>query len=101
MYLNNSALPLTDIEEGTSALYCRTDKEECCGARPNRFGQFYYPNGAQVAIEGQQQGFYRNRGNQIIRLNRREGITSPTGTYQCEIPNADDETVKIYITLTE
>ena len=99
VYLNNSALPLTDIGEGTSALYCRTDKEECCGTVPNRFGQFYYPNGVQVPIGSWQQGFYR--GNQIIRLNRREGIMSPMGTYWCEIPNADDETVKIYITLTE
>ena len=101
VYLNNSALSLTDIGEGTSALYCRTDMEECCATEPNRFGHFYYPNGVQVPIANRQHGFYRNRGNQIIRLNRREGITSPTGTYQCEIPNADDETVKIYITLTE
>ena len=55
----------------------------------------------QVPIANRQQGFYRNRGDQIIRLNRREGIMSPTGTYRCEIPNADDEKVKIYITLTE
>ena len=101
IYLNNSALPLIDIGEGTSALYCKTDKEECCGTVPNRFGQFYYPNGVQVPIASQQHGFYRNRGDQIIRLNRREGIMSPTGTYQCEIPNADDMMIKIYITLTE
>ena len=100
VYLNNSVIPLTNIGEGISALYCKTDKEECCGVVPNRFGQFYYPSGVQVPIANRQQGFYRNRGDQIIRLNRREGITSPTGTYRCEIPNADDEMVKIYITLT-
>ena len=100
VYLNNSALPLTDIGEGTSALYCWTDKEECCGTLPNRFGQFYYPSGVQVPINARGQGFYRNRGNQLIRLNRREGITSPTGTYRCEIPSDDDEIVNIYVTLT-
>jgi hypothetical protein len=100
VYHNNSAVAISEVGEGTGALYCRTDKEECCGTLPNRFGQFYYPNGVQVPINSRQQGFYRNRGNQIIRLNRREGITSPTGTYRCEIPNADDEVVKIYITLT-
>ena len=52
-----------------------------------------------MPISSLQHGFYRNRGDQLIRLNRREGITSPTGRYQCEVPNADDKTVKIYITL--
>ena len=100
VYQNNSAVPLTEIREGDNALHCKTDKEECCGTVPNRFGEFYYPNGVRVPIARQQQGFYRNRGEQIIRLNRREGITSPTGMYRCEIPNADDVMVKIYITLT-
>ena len=101
VYLNNSAIPLIETGEDTSALYCKTNKEECCGTVPNRFGQFYYPNGTQVPVFRQQQGFYRNRGEQVIRLNRREGNTSPIGTYRCEIPNADDMMVKIYITLTE
>ena len=101
VYLNNSAIPLVEVGEGESALYCKTDKELCCGTPPNVFREFYYPNGVQVPVARQQQGFYRNRGEQIIRLNRREGITSPTGRYQCEIPNADDMMVKLYITLTE
>lgn len=100
IYFNNSALSMSEIGEGDKALYCKTDKEECCGASPNRYGQFYYPNGVQIPIARLQQGFYRDRGEQIIRLNRREGTTSPYGKYQCEIPNADDEMVKIYITLT-
>ena len=100
VYRNNSVIPLTEVGEGDNALLCKTDKEECCGTVPNRFGEFYYPNGVKVPIANRRQGFYRNRGDQIIRLNRREGITSPTGTYRCEIPNADDAIVTIYITLT-
>ena len=100
VYRNNSVISLTKVGEGDNALYCKTDKKECCGMVPNRFGEFYYPNGVRVPIAREQQGFYRNRGDQIIRLNRREGIISPTGTYRCEIPNADDEIIKIYITLT-
>ena len=100
IYLNNSAIAISEIGEGDEALYCRTDKEKCCGMVPNRFGQFFYPNGLQVPIHARQQGFYRNRGDQIIRLNRREGVTSPSGTYRCEIPNADDQMINIYITLT-
>ena len=71
----------------------------CCGTLPNRFGQFYYPNGVQVPVSNAGQGFYRNRGNQVIRLNRREGATSPTGKYRCEIPDASGEMQNIYITL--
>ena len=100
LYLNNSTVVLSEIGEGEKALLCKTGKKDCCGAVPNRFGQFYVPGGGQVPISKQQQGFYRNRGDQSVGLNRREGVTSPTGTYRCEIPDADDEMVKIYITLT-
>ena len=99
VYLNNSVLSLTDIGEGESALFCKTDKAECCGTRPNRFGEFYYPNGVKVPIEKLQETFYRSRGEQHIRLNRREEGNPTTGMYSCEIPNADDVLVKIYITL--
>ena len=92
---------MSEIGEGDKALYCKTDKEECCGMIPNRFGEFYYPHGVQVPVARQQHSFYHNRGDQIIRLNRREGVTSPTGTYWCEIPNAENKMIKIYITLTE
>ena len=100
VYLNNSAIPLADIGEGKNALFCKTDKNNCCGMRPNRFGEFYYPNGVRVPISSHRHGFYRNRGDQLIRLNRRRRITSPKGTFRCEIPNSDDVMVKIYITLT-
>ena len=98
VYLNNSALSMTDIGEGENALFCKTDKAECCGSS-NRAGEFYYPNGVQVPIKRFQQTFYRNRGEQHIRLNRREEGDPITGTYRCEIPNADDVPVKIYIKL--
>ena len=98
---NNSAAPLLDVGEGGNALLCKTNKEECCGIPPNRVGEFYNPNGVQVPIAKQQQGFYRNRGQKVIRLNRRVGVTSPAGRYRCEIPDADDVVQKIYVTLTE
>ena len=91
VYSNNSAFPLRDIGEGERALYCKTDKVDCCGTPPNRYGQFYYPNGARVPIKTLQHGFYRYRGDQFVRLNRREGIriVSPRGKYMCEIPNTN------------
>ena len=100
VYGNNSIVSLLSIGEGENrALICRTDSTNCCGTLPNRFGQFYYPNGVQVPVNSAGQGFYRNRGDQLIRLNRREGATSPTGRYRCEIPDASGEMQKLYITL--
>ena len=88
------------VGEGENgALVCRTDKVDCCHTVPNRFGQFYYPSGNQVPIKSAGQGFYRNRGDQMILLNRREGATSPTGKYRCEIPDASGEIKYLYITL--
>ena len=91
---------MQDIGEGRSALLCKTDKLDCCHIPPNRYGQFYYPDGGQVPIRAEQQGFYRNRGEQLIRLNKRKGMESPPGKYRCEIPTAAGEVASIYVTLT-
>ena len=99
VYTNNSAASLLEVGEGENALLCKTNRKECCGTPPNRFGEFYYPNGIKVPIAKQQQGFYRNRGENVIRLNRRDGITSPTGKYQCEIPDASGSVQNIYMSL--
>ena len=99
-YGNNSIVSLESIGEGEeNALLCRTDRVDCCGTVPNRFGQFYYPNGVQVPVNNAGQGFYRNRGDQVVQLNRREGISSPTGRYRCEIPDVSGDIQSLYITL--
>ena len=100
LFGNNSRVSVDSIGEGEhDALICRTDRTDCCGTVPYRFGQFYYPNGVQVPIKSADQGFYRNRGDQLIRLNRREGTDSPTGRYRCEIPEASGEMQNLYISL--
>ena len=100
IYGNNSAVDILSIGEGEDgALICRTDNTNCCGTLPNRFGQFYYPSGVQVPVNSAGQGFYRNRGDQVIRLNRREGANSPTGMYRCEIPDASGEMQNLYINI--
>ena len=99
VYTNNSVISISDVGEGEQALLCWTNWVECCGFPPNRQGEFYYPNGIQVPISKRLHGFYRNRGEQVIRLNRREGVNSPSGKYRCEIPDADGVMHNIYITL--
>ena len=96
---NNSMVSILAIGEGDNALLCKTNKQDCCGTLQNRFGEFYYPNGVRVPIRIAGQDFYRNRGDQLIRLNRRGGASSPTGKYFCEIPDADGVTQKIFINI--
>jgi hypothetical protein len=98
---NNSVASFISIGEGGAALLCKTDKKACCGNAPNRYGDFYYPNGGKVPVSGLAGGLelYRNRGNQLIRLNRRSGVVSPRGKYRCEIPDDSDVMQKIFITL--
>ena len=99
VYTNNSVINIFSIGEDDSALLCKTDKQDCCGTVPDRFGEFYYPNGTKVPIRKAQDRFYRNRGDQLIRLNRRPGSTSPTGLYRCEIPDSSSVTRKIVANL--
>ena len=96
---NNSVIALSDVGELANALLCRTNLTNCCGTLPNRFGQFYYPSGAPVPINNERQGFYRNRGDQEIRLHRRSGVVSPTGKYRCEIPDSNMILQNLFIDL--
>lgn len=96
-YASGSSLSLSSIGEGGAALLCVTDGN-CCNP-PNRAGEFYYPDGSPVRTEGTGDDFYRNRGAGMIRLNRRNDATSPTGTYKCAIPDSSGVTQEIFITL--
>ena len=93
---NNSVILLDDVGVSTSnALQCISDLSGCC-LNPGR-GQWYYPNGTQVPIDGTGYGFYRNReSNGQVFLRRRSDTISPTGTYCCQVPTAasgsNDET---------
>ena len=39
-YVNNSMVNILAIGEGDNALLCKTNKQDCCGTVPNRFGEF-------------------------------------------------------------
>ena len=84
---NNSIVLFTDIGEDSSALFCLTDKVQCCsGATGKRLGVWRLPQGSNVSSEG---GVYIRRGFSSIRLNRRSAMM-PTGVYMCVIPNSED-----------
>ena len=84
---NNSIVLLGDIGEGSSSLYCLTDREQCCSteARGNH-GLWRSPDGV-VQANG---GIYSSKGFSSIILSRRSRTIGPTGLYRCVIPSSSD-----------
>ena len=99
VYPNNSVISLSEVGENENALLCKTDLATCCATLPNRFGEFFYPNGDTVSINKAGHGFYRDRGAQEVRLNRRQGVTSPTGKFRCALPDASGTIINLFIHL--
>ncbi len=87
---------ITDIGEGDDALLCMTDNTECCDS-PDE-GEFFYPDDTAVGFFVSN-SLYRNRGEQVVRLNRRNGATSPLGRYRCAIPDASGVTRSVYVNI--
>ena len=100
-YLNNSVVAINDIGEGDNALLCVTDKPYCCKPPygPQYEGEFYYPNNSAVGFSSTN-SLYRDRGPQVVRLNRRNNVLSLTGIHRCEIPDSTGMNQNIYINIT-
>ena len=70
-----------------------------------RAGQFYFPDGTQVPIASHayadRSGYYRDRGIQLVRLNRlsQSGVLMITGRFRCEIPSNVDDNSVLYISI--
>ena len=98
---NNSEVFITDIGEGdTASVLCFTDKTDCCrtfdGYR-GPVGEWYFPNESSVGVLGYGGSFYRNRGQSVVCLHWRHDAMMPTGSFCCEVPDANNITQKIYI----
>ena len=105
-YQNNSNVTLEDIGEGDDALLCITNQTACCvppyaGGNGSVFGNWFFPNGTRVPSDivnetsGEEWNFYRDRGQMVVRMNRRRG--GEEGIYRCEIPISMNVTQTIYI----
>ncbi len=97
IYFENDVVVITDIGEGDNALLCVTEYEDCCNAQITVAGEFYYPDGSIVGVRASGDSLYRNRGDQLIRLNRRNGATPPLGRYRCDIPDTTGTTRSFFI----
>lgn len=96
VYANNSVISITEIEQtnatSNTGLQCNTDSTPCCATPPYRFGEWYFPDGRAIPVQGAATTFYRSRGDDgTVNLNRlNTGITSPTGQFCCVVPDASD-----------
>ena len=93
-------MTLEDIGEEDDALLCMTNTIACCkppytGENWSALGNWFFPNETSVPTENKLWDFYRDRGQMVIRLNRRRG--GEEGIYHCEIPDSMNVTQTIYI----
>ncbi len=86
---------MPDIGDEDDALLCVTEYENCCS---NSVARFYYPNGNVVGFSSTS-SLYQNRGEQLVRLNRKDDSLSPTGRYRCDISAGEGVTQSIYINI--
>ena len=94
--LNGAVIPnhgfvlLDNIGESSNSLRCLTENRNCCARAQvpgnDILGNWFYPNDTAVANSGEMWDFYRNRGQSVVRLNRRRG--GENGIYHCVIPDA-------------
>ena len=93
---NNSISLLSDIGEGSGALYCLTNRTRCCSTESGgERGQWTLPDGSDS--DDARTDLYFVRGNSSLLLNRRSSAVGPTGVYRCEIPDATNVPRNLYI----
>ena len=89
---NNSIALLSDIGEGTRALYCLTTRTRCCSTEAGgQHGRWILPDGSNS------DDLHFVRGYSSLLLNRRSSAVGPTGVYRCELPDARNVLRNLYI----
>ena len=90
---NNSALAVTDIGEGASALTCHTELTTCCREQDNpsggALGEWIGPDSNQISTNSTDR-FYVTRQQSSISLNH-GGNSTVGGLYCCVIPRPGGE----------
>ena len=103
---NNSYVAADQIGSNEDdAFNCLTDKKSCCRSSDGtRAGEWYFPNGTKVDIQGPRKDmqnisyFYRNRGPSVVRLISVEN-PSERGQFFCEVPDSQDENQRVYVNI--
>ena len=97
MLSNNSIVAPGDIGEVSGALYCLTDRRQCCSTEAGgELGVWRSPDGSDVS-ESTTADVYLVRGFSSLLLNRRSSAVGPTGVYACAIPDTRNILKTLYI----
>ena len=103
LYPNNSVVSLTDIGEGNDALFCLTDKLDCCVGEVDGVsaGEWYLPGQTDPVVGSDvsdgSEDFTRSRHSSAVLLNRRSSAVGPTGLYRCVVPDRSGVDRELYI----
>ena len=85
---NNSIVLLSSIGECSNALFCLTNRTQCCTTEAgDARGSWRFPTGSSVTRENANLDFYAIRGYSSIHLNRRSDAVAPTGIFICRLPD--------------
>ena len=93
-------MTLENVGDGDNGLLCVTNLAACCqqpypGENGSTAGNWFFPNGTRVPSENRGWDFHRDRGQMVVRLNRKRGGVD--GIYRCEIPDSINDIQSIYI----
>ena len=101
VYRNNSVVTLTDIGDifNGPALFCLTPSTDCCSATetPNEATvtrEWYLPDETLLSSAGI--AFSRDQVSSAVSLYR-NGATSPTGVFRCDVPDASGTSQSIFV----
>ena len=102
LYSNNSAISIRDVGEGTDALYCLTDRADCCAGAED--GNWFLPGqDSPVPRDGEaaELDFSTSYGSSSVLLNRRNTNASLVGVYRCQVLDASNVIESVFITLLQ
>ena len=103
LYPNSSVVSLTDIREGNNALFCLTDKLDCCVGEIDGVsaGEWYLPGQTDPVVgsdvSGGSEDFTRSRRSSAVLLNCKSNAVGPTGLYRCVVPDRSGVDRELYI----
>ena len=91
---NNSIVLLSEVGEGSGALYCLTNYN---GTECSTHGMWISPDGSNIIEGSSSVSIYLTRACSSLHLNRKSGAVLQTGVYMCLIPDAMNVVMNVFI----
>ena len=85
---------MNGIQGNNAALFCSSDRENCCIDEFNIPGSWFLPNGSK--IPNNTQPLHIVFGSQTVGLNITDSAEIPSGIYHCEMMDRENVTHHLY-----